>query len=388
MALGLGGACSTSETSSAQAAQSQELVVHRGDFQTSIRLSGVLRAADSASISSPQGAWGVSIRWMADDGAEVKKGDKVLEIDNSAIVSTLDNYKEALLAARNDLLQQRNDSTINIAEKEQALEQADYSLRKAKLDASVPKDAYPRRVYEDMQLALDRATREHTAADKALQTEKRIAALALEQKELALGKAERNIEGELAKLDDYVLEAPRDGILVAAENWQEGRSFRVGDKSWPGQVILEIPNLAVMNVEAELSDVDDGRVHIDMPAQCVLDAYPDLSFPAKIRSISPVAQSPAQDSLRRAFEVVLELESTDQERMRPGMSVQVEVVDPVEPGVLLVPRAALRFDSKEIFAELEDGREQAISIGRCSAQECLLLDGLTEGTRLSDRSAR
>lgn len=387
-ALLVAAGCSGGDTSYAESHTSDPLLVYRSTFQTSIRLSGMLRAADSASISSPQGARGVSIRWMAEDGSLVKEGDKVLEIDNSAITSTLESNKNALLAAQNDLLQQRNTSSINIAEKEHAVQQASFTLRKASLDAAVPRDAYPRRVYEDMQLAHDSAKREHEAAKKALQTERRIAALALEQKELALTKAERNITSVLAKLDEYTLEAPRDGILVAAENWQEGRSFRTGDNTWPGQVILEIPNLSVMNVEAELSDVDDGRLHIGMPANCVLDAYPELSFPATIESISPVAQSPGSKSLRRAFKVMLKLERTDSERMRPGMSVQVQALDKEQPDSLLIPRAALRFGDDAVMALLASDEEKPVVIGRCSASECILESGLAEGTALARRANR
>lgn len=379
--------CDSDKISNATNTSLAPLLVTRGNFQSSIRLSGVLRATKSASIVSPPGAWGIEIRWMAEDGKNVVAGERVLEIDNAAIIGSLEASKDNVLAAQNDLEKQRNNSIINVAEKKHDLVQANYALAKAKLDAQVPKDAYPRRTYEDMQLAFNRATRERDAADKALATEQHISSLALQEKQLALGKAQRKLESVEHTLDDYVLKASRDGILVVAENRREGRSYRIGDKTWPGQVILEIPDLSLMNVEAELSDVDDGRLHIGMRARCVLDAFPEMSFPAKVTSISPVAQAPGGDSLRRAFQVGLKLEATDQERMRPGMSVQVELLDREEPDVLLIPRKTLQFEAEGVHALVASGETKPVVIGHCNAQECVLKSGLSENTELADRNA-
>jgi len=167
----------------------------------------------------------------------------------------------------------------------------------------------------------------------------------------------------------------------------EDRPYRAGDKSRSSSTLLTIPNLDKMHVHAELSDVDDGRIHVGMKTRCVLDAYPDRSFVGHVLTISPVARAPKWRSLRRAFDVVVELDDVSEEVMRPGMSVQVELLDSPKEGVLLAPREALRFDADGVAALMADGSETAISISQCSPSQCVI-DGLEAGVLLRSRVQR
>jgi len=106
--------------------------------------------------------------------------------------------------------------------------------------------------------------------------------------------------------------------------------------------IITMPDLGrPMEVHAELSDVDDGRLAIGMTGNCTLDAYPMEPLPCSVKEIAPVARTKGENSLRRAFAVVVGLGKTDAARMRPGMSVKVELRRPTATGVVVVPRAAI-----------------------------------------------
>lgn len=365
-----------------------DLVATTTTFQSRLSLSGALVAETSISLGAPGEGYGLMIRWMADDGAHVKKGDKVLEMDTSAVVTQIEGLKNAVIKANNDLAQQHNTSQINQAEKEHALRQAEFNLQKAQTDANVPADAYPKRVYEDMQLALGRAKAEHTGAIEALAIEKKIGKNGREQMQIALERSKRELTQVYEKLEGYVLYAPRDGVLVAGNNWREGRAYRIGDKTWPGQPIVEIPDLSVMTIEAQLSDVDDGQVHVGMKAECRLDAYPDEVLPGHIVSISPVARKAQWDSLRMVFDVVVKLDATDPERMRPGMSARVDVLGAPQDNVLVAPREALVFGDPDTEVVLASGKTARVTLGPCNAQACVVTEGLVAGTRLQSGGAR
>lgn len=360
------------------------LQVSRGDFHDPLLISGVLDASDSASILSPQGAWGVTIRWMADDGSHVNKGDKVLEIDNSGILRELDSQEQQVLRARNDITEQQTSSTLSMVEKKHLLRQAQSTLQRAKLDASVPADAYPRRTYENMQLALKRAQVAHTDAQEAVAMERTVSASALSQKRIVLAKALRAIEATNAKMKGYVVHAPRDGIVVASQFWRQDRPYQIGDKTWPGQVIMKQPNLSAMRVNALLSDVDDGQVVVGAKVSCTLDAYPALRFAGRVVDMSPVARAPRHRSLRRSFDVIVELEETDEATMRPGMSVQVEIQN-VTPEMLIVPREAIAFRQGKTMLLLASGDQPEVDLDRCSARQCTLRSSIAEGTKLRSR---
>ncbi|MBZ5640088.1 MAG: HlyD family efflux transporter periplasmic adaptor subunit, partial [Acidobacteriia bacterium] len=172
--------------------------------------------------------------------------------------------------------------------------------------------------------------------------------------------------------------------VVADHPWED-RKFQVGDTVFAGWNVMRIPDLSAMRVEAQLPDVDDGRIAVGMPAKCTLDTYPEVAFPGKVVELTPVAQAPPGQSLRRAFHVRIDLEKTDPRTMRPGMSVKVEVEALKLAGALLVPRAALDPAASPPKALLESGGESEVRLGPCNAETCVVEGGLAEGTRLRAR---
>jgi multidrug efflux pump subunit AcrA (membrane-fusion protein) len=119
-----------------------------------------------------------------------------------------------------------------------------------------------------------------------------------------------------------------------------------------------------------------------MPATIVLDAYPNMSFPGRVSSISAVAQESSRTSLRRAFRVIVALDRLDFARMRPGLSSRVVIRAMTQPNALLVPRAAIDFSGAKPRAYLAGGKAVDVVLGACNAQECVVKSGLNEGETL------
>src|SRR5438067_11722646 len=118
-----------------------ETRVRRGNFVSEITLTGELEAARGEAITVPNlPSWQTSIKWIADDGAEVKKGDRVVELDNTQFTSGLDAKRQAVAQADQELQQKDAEADADILQKKLDVEtkQADYE--KTKLDAAVPKE--------------------------------------------------------------------------------------------------------------------------------------------------------------------------------------------------------------------------------------------------------
>lgn len=158
--------------------------------------------------------------------------------------------------------------------------------------------------------------------------------------------------------------------------------MQVGDAVWMGMTVVRIPDLAAMRVQAQLSDVDDGRIGTGMPARCVLDTYPDLVFPGKVAEVQAVAREAERFSPRRMFPTLVALDKTDPDRMRPGMSVRVEIEATRRDGVLLAPRAGLDLAAEPIVARVRGGTRQPVKLGPCNASVCIVEQGLDEGALL------
>jgi multidrug resistance efflux pump len=375
--------CTTAPTIEAYRAGPERLEVVRGPLEDHVLLTGELDAADSIQLSVPRtNSWQLSIRWMATEGARVDQGDRLLEFDNTALTQQLRELELSIIRTDNDLASHRASSSVEIDEKLLEVERQRVEVAKAKLDASVPPSLVSQREWHDYKLALERAKTAHASAVDALEAARKAAALEQEVKEIELDKAERTYERSIKQLDALVLTAPRDGVLIVADHPWFGRRLQVGDVVQPGFAAVKVSNVEVMKVTAQLSDVDDGRIAVGMPATCTLDAYPDRPFTGRITEVSAIAQPPNEKSTRRFFSVTIALDQTDTTVMRPGMSVRVDVLARAETDVLQAPRAGLRRDGDEWRAALSGGGERSVEVDFCTPLACSVSAGVTVGERL------
>jgi hypothetical protein len=121
-----------------------------------------------------------------------------------------------------------------------------------------------------------------------------------------------------------------------------------------------------------------------MRVTCYLDAYPSLAFQGRVVEIAPVARESAYNSLRRYFAMKVDLDRVDTGRMRPGMSVRVEVRGRAVKDALLVPRAALDLSGKAPRLLLAGGGSAPVRLRLCNAGDCAVegTPEVREGTRL------
>ncbi|MGH9324667.1 MAG: hypothetical protein ACRD3V_32890, partial [Vicinamibacteria bacterium] len=71
----------------------------RGSFESRLILTGTLEAVQSIQITAPNVPDELQIRWIEEDGAFVRAGQRVLEFDNSSFASDLEDKK---LSARKE----------------------------------------------------------------------------------------------------------------------------------------------------------------------------------------------------------------------------------------------------------------------------------------------
>lgn len=360
-----------------------EPVVRRGTFVATFLLTGELEAKTGEDFTVPRlPSWETTIRWMEADGARVKSGQKVVEFDDTSFGRDLEEKRLQRAQAASDLEEQRSQVEATLADKEFQVAQRRIALDKARSEAEVPRELLALRQWQERQLALERAQSDLDKAVEEYEAAKTANAERVEQREITVAKADREISAAEAAIARMTLVAPRDGIMVWADHPWEGRKLQIGDNAWVGMTVARLPDLRAMRVKAHLSDVDDGRIVPGLHAVATLDTYPDIPFRGRVTEIAPVAQEVERMSLRRGFEATIELEETDPERMRPGMSVRVEVEADRRDGVLLAPRAALDLAPSAPRALLARGGEADVRLGPCNAQECVVEDGLAEGEAL------
>ncbi|HVT45569.1 MAG TPA: efflux RND transporter periplasmic adaptor subunit [Thermoanaerobaculia bacterium] len=356
--------------------------VRKGELRQTFLLTGVIDAAEGAVIAVPRlPNWQTSIKWLAADGVDVEEGEPVVELDNSSFSTDIEEKRRNEEQAVQQLIQKSAEAEADLAKKELEVEKKRIDLDKARIEARVPPEILPAKEYENRQLALRKAETELKKAESTLISTRTGAEADQRNLQIAIDKARREIQQTSQAMENLVLRAPAKGILVIGDHPWEGRKTQIGDSVWVGFPVARIPEMSSLQVVASLPDVDDGRVAVGMKAVVTLDSFPELQFPAEIVEIAPVAQEPVRQSLRRSFRLVARLEKIDAERMRPGLSAKLVVVTRVVAGATLVPRSAVDFsaDPEVVF---ESGRRVAVTLGECSATECLVLEGLEPGARL------
>ncbi|MCP3982514.1 MAG: HlyD family efflux transporter periplasmic adaptor subunit [bacterium] len=372
--------------SSSELKPSDDGIVRRAEFRSSLILTGELQAIEADKIMVPRTpSWQVPIRWMEEDGAVVTKGQTVVELENTQFTSELEQKQLEQARATNELHRKEADIQVNLADLRFQREQARTKHAKAKLDADVPPDLLPQRDYQEMQLELARAEVELEKAQENFTAAETAAEAELEELRIRLARSREQIRTAEEAIERLSLKAPRDGILVVTEKWGSGRKLQIGDNAFVGMAVATIPELSAMKVVGQLSDVDDGKIEVGMRAVCTLDTYPDLESSGVVTEISPIAKELDERSLRRAFNIEVVLDQADPELMRPGMSVRVEVSGNPLRDALVVPRTALDLNGETPILRLENGSEVEVTLGPCNPYECVIEEGATENARLETK---
>src|SRR5229473_1316645 len=139
LALALGGSCFACRQTTVLATDSEipTATVKEVDLQLKVFTKGVLRTSQSRTIAAPPIAGGtLQIVKLARFGAQVHKGEVVLEFDPSQQEYNLAQNRSDLLQAEQEIVKAKADAAVQTAEDQTALLKAKYAVRRAELEVS------------------------------------------------------------------------------------------------------------------------------------------------------------------------------------------------------------------------------------------------------------
>ena len=138
-----------------------------------------------------------------------------------------------------------------------------------------------------------------------------------------------------------------------------------GDSPWPGQGLINIPDLSEMVVKATVSEVDASQVDSGQSVLVTLDAFPDIQFNGIVNSKSTLARRKEPGSKINVFDVEVGILDHD-DRIKPGMSASSKVIIESIPEIVSVPLEAVFEDEGEVFVYLDNKKKQIVEVGRHS----------------------
>ena len=346
--------------------------VQRGDVRITIVESGELRAEQQSTVSATNDK---QIIWLVPEGTRVKAGDLLIRFESQKYEIAKGAAKSALAVAR--------------AERSKALGQLEAqkaSVERARLEyASLPELAAKGFVNRNELDAARLAHQEAQAATRSFEA-------GVEAARANVERAEREVDQQDRKLEEGLVHAPRDGVVVyaTAGDAANPRKLSVGVTPFEGMELMYLPDPTSMRVDAEISEFDLAKVRVGSPVQLRLDAYPDVVFRGEVASIASLARQKiskvsGQPIGVKIFDVGVKVLDQD-ERLKPGLTTTVEILVSENPGVLFAPVAAVFLDELDqaVVYRKDGGRavKQPVGLGGSTDRVVILESGVKAGDLL------
>ena len=356
--------------------------VTRGRFVNRVNAEGVLSAETATQIMVPPSRRGMMyIGWIAEDGSAVKEGDLLVQFDSTDLENELLETQDELaqtMRRRDQRLRQEDTALTNLQRDAQMAErQLEYSRTFQSKDPEI----FSRQEIIESEIDSTLATRRRDNANRTRAIREELGAVELSLLDLQRERADLNIEEAEADLAALEIRAPHDGIFVLTNAM--GDLPVVGMMAYPRMPIAEIPQLQRMKADVYVLEADAGGLREGMPAQIVVEAHPDVTYNGRIRRMSVLARRKSRYSPVQYFEIELELERTDPERMKPGQRLRATLLIEDLDDVLTIPREAV-FDGEDgakiAYRRSGGGFEPVeITLGPAALGRVVVESGLEEG---------
>jgi len=200
--------------------------------------------------------------------------------------------------------------------------------------------------------------------------------------------ARANLQAAKVNFDYTVVKAPFSGVVTekAAQVGEIVSPLSAGG-GFTRTGVGTIVDMDSLEVDVDVNEAYIGQVKPEMPAEAVLDAYPDWKVPAHVIAIVPAA-----DRGKATVKVRVALEQKDS-RLVPDMGTRVSFLGPKAgdakaatppKGVLVPAEAIVQRDGKPAVFVVADGRAQARAV-TVAPQDVGTLKLVPEGVKAGER---
>lgn len=248
---------------------------------------------------------------------------KLASIVNGAGPSTgisqtaIDGYKTAVSAARTDV-----DSAYS------ALSASAEALKIAESNLAVAE--------EELNLENAGATSEQIAAARA-----------------EVAASEAKIQGAGAEVAKTIIRAPIDGLLTRVD-------VKPGEIAAANTALLAVYAEGAYEIEANVPEVDIGKLGIGNPVKITLDAFPGEEFRGKVVDIDP-AETIVDGVVN--FKATIAFDAPDG-RIKSGLTANLAIETVKKTGVLAIPQSTIIENDNGVFVErFENGKAKEVPVG-------------------------
>jgi len=380
---------------SAASGEERMVAVQAMPLSRTLSLKGRLAPLEVVNVVSPFP--GKVLRKYVDFGAQVERGDPLVELDSTqlemkrrteeaAFIKARRHYEElkdwenGREVARVQRMRTRAANALASAKKKQ--EEAEYLLKKGIIPAAEAESARERVVNLDMEL--------QQAEDEWKSVLAQGSSNNLHIAEMELENARANVEALDARIASRVVTAPVSGVIMRPVLPREkaGRLIDTGSMADENDILMAVGNLKGLTVRATVDEVDVGRIHVGQPVTVTGEAFEDIALTGTVTAIASEARSGAGD--KPLFDVRIAIPAigaSERERIRPGMSATLAVTIYENTNALMAPVEAV-FSTPDGYAvrvrDSESGQVRPVPVvtGMTTLDAVEILEGLKEGDEI------
>jgi multidrug efflux pump subunit AcrA (membrane-fusion protein) len=360
------------------------------DFTLKIYADGELQSSESLTIAVPfVPAERLRIGAVVPDGRHVNKGDTLVEFDQTELDLQLLENRSNLDMANQKIT--KGELGSNVEKTDIVKDKRIAELELQKINEFLPRDEqiYSQRDIIEGQINKEFSEKKLVFADARLQLKGKVynldeAILLLEQQQAnnKIGQVER----AFASLK---LLSPASGIVVYnnPEFFFGGFSIQPGRTVWIGSTLFNLVNPDKMEAKCYVLEKDAGELKKDQPATVTLDPFPGQEFTGRVKAIDNLARAIDQGSPVKYFQVIVALDKTDPNLMKPGVKMKAQIRAGELRSVIVVPRSAVvKKDSDfAVYVQKSPGRFEPVKVGlgRGDLIQVVVTEGLRAGQVLA-----
>lgn len=217
--------------------------------------------------------------------------------------------------------------------------------------------------------------------------------LDLQSSQLSVAQRQNALRDARDTLSEYTIRAPFDGVIAKV-------TATVADTGSPSTAVATIVT-ADQIATLTLNEVDIAKVKVGNKATMTFDALSDLTISGEVAdldSLGTVSQGVVTYTVKIKFD-------TNNDQVKPGMSVSASIITDSKADVLLVPSSAIKTTNGNSFVQVIDGidsttalestsgiesdtapRSVQVQIGNSNDTETEIISGLNEGNIIVTRT--
>ncbi len=191
--------------------------------------------------------------------------------------------------------------------------------------------------------------------------------------ETAVKQAASTLVDAKTNLVDYYVYAPFDGIIAEVD-------VEKGDSASSGTTVATIITKQ-QTAEISLNEVDAAKIKLGQKATLTFDAINGLSLTGKVAAIDAIG-TVSQGVVTYNVKIIFD---TQDERIKPGMSVSAAIITDSKQNVLVISSSAIKQQNNSNYVEiLVNGapQQQSVETGISNDTNTEIINGLKENDQI------